>query len=838
MEENLLKLDRYLNKIQVKPEIGHWEFLHDIKKINSNSTIHNIFEEVFPQFFSIFSLRKHIERKNLIYFIKQFKNAMLKNVMFSGKKNKTKFNIRTKKQKTIEVYLFFNQDKKNKIYGTFQDITDIKKYKEAVKRQNKKLELIFENSNLMLWELNLITNDLDVERKTVDKLNIPEVFKSSDWINILTEDSKIIYSENFNLIKTQKSKKKYQIEYILLNNSKKKIWIQENGTVFFDNETKKPIFITGTWKDITEEKEKEIKIKNSHHFFCETTDGILVLNSELEIENINKSFSVITSYSEKDVRGANVSIIFSTYKEDIKKFKEIIEVVKHIGRWKGEFNCRKKDGTFFPAWISITTISNSFNNNDFMVVINDITEIKSSQAKLNFLSYYDKLTNLPNKNLLKERLIHTMYQKKNKKICLIYIDIDRFKNIIDAVGYDIGENILKEVSSRLTNIKSDFDDVFRVDGDEFIYLIEDFKNEFEVVKKLESISKLFEESFVLNGENIFYLTASMGVSIFPNDGEDVDTLIKNANTAMYKAKENGRNTYHFYESKLSETAFEKVVMENSLREAIKNEEFVLYYQPQINIKTKKIVAAEALIRWKHPKIGLIPPFKFLGIAEETGLITEIGKWVIEETCRQYKRFEDKGVELSHLSANISGGQLYNSKLTEVVIEAIKKSNIKSHQLELEITEEFLIKDLEKSMEILNDLKKQNIKIALDDFGTGYSSLAYLKKFPIDTLKIDQIFIRDIVTDREDREITKAIIDLGNALHLSIVVEGVETRDHKDILENFNCSIFQGYFYSRPIPADEFEKFYFEYRENNKNIEIKELIDINNEQMIINLEDVC
>lgn len=806
MQEEFNKIKEQFHNIQKIGKIGNWEL--DIKNriLWGSKEVFSIFEIEIEQKISLDLFLGLIKDCEVEKFNQELENS------YKNKKYNLINNLKNGKTIHKNGVVIFENNQPIKIKGTIRDITEIINKDNKIYQQNQKLELILKNSNLIFWELDLLTNKLFIDKQELYKLNIQNIDNIDEWKSLIKNEYLKNIEKNLSNIDT---KNNYQIEYQILNQNNEYIWIEEHGSILKKDENNKPIKLCGTFKDVTLEKNDKIEKEQAGQFFSATSEGIAILNKNTEILRINDSFKNITGYDETEVLGKKINILKSG-KHNKEFYQDMWASISKYGKWKGEIWNKRNNGKFFPEWLSINSIKENNKVINYIAVFSDISELKSSEEKLNYLSYYDKLTNLPNKNLLYERISHVISKKSKEKIAFIYIDIDRFKNIIDSVGYDVGDKIIIESALRLDTIKNNFDSLYRISADEFVFVIENVDSDFKILKKLEIISNSFQKEFeIKQNEEIskYYLSASMGISIYPNDGDNIDTLIKNSNTAMYRAKEEGRNTYHFYESKLSENAFEKVMMENSLRDAIKNDEFVLFYQPQVDINKNKIIAAEALIRWNHPKLGLIPPFKFLGIAEETGLILELGKWVIEETCRQFKKFEENGIYLNNISANVSGRQLYDSKLIEIVKDSIKNSGINPKQLKLEITEDFLMKDLDKSMEILEKLKKINVSIALDDFGTGYSSLAYLKKFPIDTLKIDQIFIRDIIKDTQDKAITKAILELGLALELDIIAEGVETLEHSDLLKELKCEIVQGYFFNKPIPADEFEIFYKEFNEN-------------------------
>jgi len=431
-------------------------------------------------------------------------------------------------------------------------------------------------------------------------------------------------------------------------------------------------------------------------------------------------------------------------------------------------------------------------------------ERKRIQEGLSYLAQYDSLTGLANRNLFRERLSRALIRVDRNKslVALMFIDLDRFKNINDTLGHDAGDKLLIEVSRRLEKCTRDGDTVARLGGDEFTVILEDIKHVDDAAVIARKILVAMEPAIKLSGYEVF-LTLSIGITIYPLDDTSVNNLLKNADTAMYRAKERGRNGFQFYTAGMNTRTIERLELEAGLRRALKNNEFVLYYQPKIAIDNRQIIGAEALIRWQYKKLGLIPPLKFIPIAEETGLIVPIGEWVIRTACKQVASWQEAGFTDLRMAVNISARQFTDSDIVKVVLDAVIQTNIEPQHLEVEITESMLMEDTSINISALKELKEHGVQISIDDFGTGYSSLSYLKRFHIDALKIDQSFVRDITTDSDDAAIASAVIALGQSLHLTVVAEGVETEEQLSILKKQGCHEAQGYLFSKPVPAEDF-----------------------------------
>ncbi len=452
--------------------------------------------------------------------------------------------------------------------------------------------------------------------------------------------------------------------------------------------------------------------------------------------------------------------------------------------------------------------------------VQDITERIKAENKIRRLAYYDSLTGLPNRQLSKEHLHRALRSadRNNTMVALIYLDLDRFKQINDTLGHTAGDEFLKNIAKRLTEIVRDSDVVAkaqeqtrlafalsRLGGDEFTILLAGLTKVAYSVEVAKRIKDMLNLPFKVGGQE-FFVTGSMGIAVYPNDGGDADTLLKNADTAMYKAKDSGKNTFKFYEPKMNSQALARLSMESELRHALKNDEMMLEYQPQMDAQTGRIVGIEALVRWNHPKKGKTPPHEFIPLAEETGLIVPIGEWVLEKACMQNKAWQLVGCPPVPIAVNVSGIQFRQRNLVDKINDILKETGLNPRFLELELTESTIMRNVDRATKMLKALKASGLSLAVDDFGTGYSSMAYLKLFPLDVLKIDRTFVRDILTDPSDAAIVKAVISLAKSLDLIVVAEGVETKEQLAILKEFRCDVMQGYLFSRPVSADEIVPF--------------------------------
>jgi len=439
-------------------------------------------------------------------------------------------------------------------------------------------------------------------------------------------------------------------------------------------------------------------------------------------------------------------------------------------------------------------------------IARDITDRKRAEETIRRQAYYDVLTNLPNRMLFKDRLEQAMkHAHRNKQMLgVIVLDLDRFKNINETLGHLLGDKLLVAVAERLLGVLGESETIARFGGDEFTLLLPQVNSIEEATQHAQKIIELLAAPFKLNSHEL-HVTTSIGMAFYPDDGENSEILLKNAETAMYRAKEQGRNNYQLYASVMNVSAFKQLLMENSLRRALEKEEFVVYYQPQIDMKTQQTIGAEALVRWQHPDLGLVFPTEFIGLAEETGLIVPIGEWVLRKVCAQNRKWQDAGFEKVCIGVNLSARQFQQRNLLGTISQILQETGLDPQYLGLEITESIAMKNADFTIAALNELKKMRVHLSLDDFGTGYSSLSYLKRFPLETLKIDRSFVRDITTDPNDAAIVNAVIALAHSLKLKVVAEGVETEGQLAFLKDHSCDFVQGYIFSHPLSEENFLK---------------------------------
>ena len=551
------------------------------------------------------------------------------------------------------------------------------------------------------------------------------------------------------------------------------------------------------------QKQTEATLRQSATVFENASEGVVITDVGINIIAVNKAFTNITGYTEQEVLGKNPKILKSD-RHDRQFYKNMWSSLIQHGEWRGEISGRRKNGEVFPKWQTISAVRDQDGMLiHYVSVFSDISHIKETEKQLHHQAHHDSLTGLPNRLLLNARLEHTiqMAQREATNVAVLFLDLDHFKKVNDSLGHAAGDHLLKLVAKRLLLSVREGDTVARLGGDELAIVLGSLNHSRDAAMTAREVLDGLSEPFELEEHDIF-VSASIGISIYPQDGRDAPALLKNADVAMYIAKSEGRNAYHFYSEDLTIKACESLSLETDLYRALERNELLLHYQPQISLQSGCIVGVEALVRWLHPEIGLIPPSSFIPLAEENGLIEAIGIWVLRNACAQAKAWQEDGLTPFRVAVNLSGRQLRNDNIALEVRNILEETGLDPCYLELELTESSVMKQAEQALKRLNALRELGITTAIDDFGTGYSSLSYLKLFPIDRLKIDRSFVRDIPHDANDVAIVKAIVTLGHSLNLSVVAEGVETQAQRELLTSIGCDEMQGYLYSAPRTASE------------------------------------
>ncbi|HEY6896763.1 MAG TPA: EAL domain-containing protein [Rhodocyclaceae bacterium] len=560
------------------------------------------------------------------------------------------------------------------------------------------------------------------------------------------------------------------------------------------------------YTDITERMQSEADLRIAAAAF-DSQEGMVITDANSVILRVNRAFTEITGYSAEEVVGQRPNMLKSSrHSEDF--YRQMWQAIERTGSWQGEIWDRRKNGEEYPKWLTISAVKDDQGKvTHYIGSQYDITERKRSEEKIRGLAYFDQLTGLHNRFSLHQRLNQAvgLAQRHELRLGLMLIDLDNFKTINDTQGHHTGDQLLVQVAERLGKSVRQSDLVARLGGDEFVILLPDIDSPTDVAHVADKILASISAPYVIDGQE-FRTSPSIGICLYPDDAAESQELIKKADVAMYHAKANGRGNYQFFTEEMQQAALHRLSIEADLRTALKEQQFVLHYQPQLDLRNGQLVGVEALIRWQHPERGLVPPMDFIPIAEETGQIAEIGDWVLQEACRQLANWRDGGIDGISVSVNLSPGQFLDPALADRIHALLRQYGLGTDKLDIEITESMSMESPNESVALMNELRARGLSLSIDDFGTGYSSLAYLKLFPISTLKIDRSFVKDIETDPNDADICDVTVLLAHKLGLTVTAEGVETAAQLKYLLSIGCEKIQGYLISKPLPAAEVEAF--------------------------------
>lgn len=678
---------------------------------------------------------------------------------------------------------------------------------------------------------------MNINSTTAEKLEIySQIFHNSSEGNIITDNKGIIIAVNPAFIETTGyseeevlgkkpnilSSGRHNIEFYInmwATVYEKGQWSGEvcnkrkNGEIYTEwltitattDEDGKITNYIGIFTDISVNKKNRIDIRLYERVFNNSSEGIMITNSKGIIVSVNSSFTRLTGYTQDEAIGERPSILHSG-KQDVGFYINMWASIHEKGFWTGEIWNKRKGGEVFPEWLSISTIYDEKGETiNYVGIFSDITDKKKSEEYLIYLAHFDTLTSLPNRVLFKERLeLAIEYANRyDKKVAVLYLDLDKFKVINDTLGHDVGDYILKQVSERLTHCVRNSDTVARLGGDEFSIILPEIKQQEDARSVARKIFKALTYPFFYQDQELF-ITTSIGITFYPNDALSTEKLLKNADSAMYRAKEQ-KSGYQLYSADKDDKPSRERIIEHGIHEALKRDELDIHYQPQIDLKSKNIIGVEALLRWKHPELGNISPAEFIPLAEQTDLIVPIGEWVMREACREQKEWSEKGYIPITVAVNLSESQFMDNNLVPTILKIIKDTQIEAKYLNLEITEIINVYNINKIIQILTELREIGVKVSIDDFGTGILPLSYLKNLPITHLKIDKSFIDDLILDKSNLIIIKAIIEMAHGLNLKVVAEGVESEEQLLYLGNLNCNTVQGYYFYRPMSSSAIEE---------------------------------
>jgi diguanylate cyclase (GGDEF)-like protein/PAS domain S-box-containing protein len=666
---------------------------------------------------------------------------------------------------------------------------ELHKRTEELKEHKQKLKNIFDTLDVAIWSHDIKSDTLFIT-PGIEKLygySLEEFYKDKTlWKKVIVpEDLPIVSDRELRISLGEAVTTIYRIK----RPDEEVRWIQDRGIPTLDDKGNFVDFNSVLF-DITDRKESEERYRS----LVEMSPDIIAVISRGRIDYINKAgCKLVGATSPEELIGQQIEKFSHTKVIEDMRIHEGTIVESQVIRLDGE-----------SIDVEMSTMPILYEGRlARQVVGRDITQRKKAEKTIQFMAYHDALTRLPNRYKFRQHLNEVLSQKRNQMLAVLFLDLDRFKIINDTKGHTTGDLLLQKVGKRLEETVQHDGMVSRQGGDEFIILLEDVNKE-KTTQVAQRILDEFSNPIVINHQE-YFITPSIGISIYPTDGDDEETLIQLADTAMYLAKERGKNNFQFYTSQLIGLSSRKMELENGLRKALEQDELTIYYQPQVELATGKIVGIEALTRWQHPKYGFISPLEFIPLAEETGLIVPLGKWVLRTACEQNKSWQDIGLQAIPIAINISVRQIQDDRFVDSVKDVLNQVGLDPRYLELEITES-IMQNIEKSTKILNQLRDLGVTLSIDDFGTGYSSLSYLKHLPIDKIKIDKSFVDDIIYHSNQGAIVKTIIDMGSNLNFSVIAEGIETEEQVNFLIQNKCEIGQGFFFSRPLPAEHMEQY--------------------------------
>ena len=685
--------------------------------------------------------------------------------------------------------------------------TELKEALLALEKIQERLELALDASQLALWDWNLATDEIHHTRvKSIFGLEHEQVR------GVLSDLRPLLHPDDLPVLRTamlehmKQKTESYIVEYRVKHSAGHWVWIEDRGRAVERDATGYVLRMLGTRRDISAQKQHDEELWLASKVFDAGTESIVVMDSQFIILAINKAYSAVTGYSREDVVGY-AGLVNQHNAELREQYQLIRAAIKEHGSWQGEALGVRKSGEIYPQWLQAHMVRDDDGKATHIVgFFTDLTERRQTEERLSYLTQYDELTELSNRTLFQQRLQQAVEHARKHDGCmaLMHIDLDRFKVLNDSLGVEIADQVLRAISLRLTEQLPAADTVARLGGNEFAVILDDCVSITSLKKLAAAILANIREPITVAGNELI-ISASLGISVLPDNARTPAALISQANMAMQQAKHLGGDTFQFYNNQLQASTLERLQLEQQLRRAIEEGQLQAYYQPKLTLSDGVVRSAEALVRWNHPQRGLVSPGEFIPLAEETGLIGVISEMMLQQACEQALLWLQQGMPI-RVSVNLSVSHVRQGNLVTLVQDVLKKTGLPAYLLELELTESQMLENAESIIATFKQLRELGVHLAIDDFGTGYSSLSYLKRFPANSVKIDQSFIRDVAENHEDAAITRAIIAMAHGLNLLVVAEGVETQAQMDFLHANLCDEVQGYLICRPVAAEQFTEF--------------------------------
>ncbi len=670
-----------------------------------------------------------------------------------------------------------------------------------LRRQKQQLDLILSTSGDVVWELDIKTGVLHrqgIQRITGD--SAPNDVALAKWRTEMVHPDDVERLRRLVERHVNGETENFESEHRIRGADQEWIWVRARGRVTDRDASGKPSKLGGTTRDIGELRRAERETRVAYEVFRSMSEAVSVIDLDFNFVAVNPAFSRITGYNDEEVIGLAANLLDSSQHSG-EFYQRVRGILVRSGHWSGEMWQRRKDGGEFLSWIELSEVTDTHQERThFVAVVNDITQKKRAEQELRYLANYDTLTGLPNRSLLSERLSRAIIRARRQEshVAVLFIDLDHFKDINDSLGHAAGDRLLKSAAARLQASVGPTDTVARLGGDEFTIIVEDIDGVAAVERLAREMLGAFSTALEVDDRHTVSITPSIGISLYPDHAMVPTDLLKFADTAMYQAKSKGRNTFEIYDEAMDAESRRRATMLAALRRALALNEFRLVFQPRLSLRTNRIVGVEALLRWRSAELGEIGPTQFIPLAEESGLILSIGEWVLREACLTLRQWQDAGLTDIACSVNVSALQLLRAPLAEQLKAILAETGIAPSRVELEVTESMVMQNAEQALSVLHQLRQVGVRVAIDDFGTGYSSLVYLKRLPIDTLKIDKEFIGDLTDDPDDKAITATIITMAHSLALHVVAEGVETEAQLGYLRGQGCDEIQGYWLSPPL----------------------------------------